>query len=180
MKRLLIKTIVRARFRMTSREQASKRISSDLHDYLNLADEIGVVNGARIVRIPPMLGVDEDMREWSFFMILEHNTIVNRSISAIVTSLTRGEEPQGVGAINPKTDVMPSSDPGEEQVRHFKESVESHLETVAALPGLRGTRTKRHPVFGMLDAHGWHCMFGLHAEVHLKQALAVGRLLKLS
>ena len=31
-----------------------------------------------------MRGVDEDMRRWSFFMILEHNAIVNRSITASV------------------------------------------------------------------------------------------------
>ena len=76
---------------------------------------------------------------------------------------------------NPKTDVMPGPDPGEEQVAAFRGSVEAHLAAVEQLGKLRGTRKKRHPVFGMLDAHGWHCMFALHLQVHLKQAEVVSQ-----
>jgi len=103
---------------------------------------------------------------------------VNRSITVIVESLAGGAEPGGLGAINPKTDVMPSVDPGEEQIDAFRGSVTAHLETVPLLLNLRGNRTKRHPVFGQLDAHGWHCMFGLHLDIHLKQAEAVMRILR--
>jgi hypothetical protein len=119
------------------------------------------------------MGVDEDMRDWSFFMILEHNTIVNRSVAGVVRSLALGEDLPASARIDPKRDVMPSADPGAEQVEAFRDSVESHLATVARLPGLRRTSRLPHPVFGDLDAHGWHCMFGLHLEIHLKQAETV-------
>jgi len=117
------------------------------------------------------------MRSWSLFMILEHNVIVNRSITAIVRALALGEPPDGGGLIDPKRDVMPSADPGPEQIAAFRESVERRLEVVSGLPELRGTLTKQHPVFGMLDAHGWHCMFGLHLQIHLWQAEVVIRVM---
>jgi hypothetical protein len=117
-----------------------------------------------------MIGIDEDMRNWSFFMILEHNTIVNRSISSVVQSLARGEEPTGLGAIDPKKDVMPSRNPGAEQIQAFCTSIEDHLRIISDLRRLRGSITKQHPIFGEFDAHSWHCMFAFHLQIHSKQA----------
>ena len=83
-----------------------------------------------------MQGVDEDMRKWSFYMILEHNEIVNRSISAIVEQLTRGEPLSGAATIDPKEDVMPSPYAGEEQLLKFKDSVNYHLNLLDSLDNL--------------------------------------------
>jgi hypothetical protein len=115
------------------------------------------------------------MRDWSFFMIAEHNAIVNRSMAAIVKSLAKGESPSGPGLIDPKTDVMPSADPGREHFQAFERSVEEYLREEPGLGPLRGTRTWPHPVFGPFDAHRWHCMFGFHLGLHLKQAAFVVR-----
>ena len=175
MKQLLIKHAVRTRFLLTGRNRASDQIRQLLEQYLALARTIESDAGRRSVRVPPMLGVDEDMRNWSLFMILEHNIIVNRSISAVVQSLARGEKPSGTRDFDPKRDVMPSADPGEEQIQAFRASVETHLENVSRLPRLRSTPTSHHPIFGQLNAHGWHCMFGLHLDLHRKQAEAVIR-----
>ena len=78
---------------------------------------------------------------------------------------------------DPKKDVMPSADPGVEEVGLFRESVVEHLRAVEELPELRGTTQTMHPVFGPFDAHQWHCMFAFHLEIHLKQAKAVAGLL---
>jgi hypothetical protein len=102
-------------------------------------------------------------------MILEHNAIVNRSIAKVVQDLARGVEPTGAGNIDPKRDVMPSVSPGIEQIGAFQSSVEDYLQMVSELGPLRGTLTKRHPVFGMFDAHKWHCMFGFHLMIHRRQ-----------
>lgn len=67
-------------------------------------------------------------------------------------------------------DVLPSSNPGEEQRQLFRMSVEDHLKVVSGLGRLRGGLRTRHPVFGQFDAHSWHCMFGLHLIIHYKQA----------
>lgn len=138
-----------------------------------LARSVDANAGALAVRVPPMLGVDEDMRDWSFFMILEHNVIINRNISTVVQRLARGEKHCAPQDFDPKRDVMPSANAGEEQIKAFQASVEIYLEKVARLPRLRSTPTSLHPIFGELNAHGWHCMFGLHLELHCRQAEAV-------
>lgn len=168
-----VKTLVRMLFSLTSRATANRQIRIMLDAYLRLASQSDSATGAQPILVPPMRGVDEDMREWSLFMILEHNTIVNRSITSVVAQLCRGEEPTGAGAIDPKRDVMPSISPGEEQAEAFRRSVDEHLQTVSSLGPLRCTRTKNHPIFGPFDAHKWNCMFAFHLKLHLKQAQAV-------
>lgn len=175
MTRALIKVAIRARFVVTSRAMADAQIKKASAFYLDHAANVGELAGRRRVLVPRMLGVDPDMRNWSFFMILEHNAIVNRSMTAVTASLARGETPSGRGAINPKTDVLPSADPGPEQIEAFRQSVADHLTTVAALESLRGSRTHKHPLFGDFDAHRWHCMLGFHLGVHRKQTALVLR-----
>ena len=161
---------VRSRFALTSRNKASLQIRRPPDAYLALSRQIKREQGAVRVRVPRMLGIDEEMRNWSFFMILEHNAIVNRGITSIIQRLVRGEKPEDAGVIDMKRDVLPSRNPGEEQIQLFRASVEDHLLMVPSLVRLRrGLRTP-HPFFGRLDAHGRHCMVGLHLFIHYKQA----------
>jgi hypothetical protein len=173
----IIKAVIRTKFLLTSREQASRIIRSNADAYLKLAGQIGAESGGKPVTVPPMVGVDPEMRDWSFFQILEHNAIVNRSIAATVEALSLGKEPSGAALINPKTDVLPKGISGPEQVETFRRSVEDYLFLIATLPELRGTTETPHPLFGSFDAHKWHCMFGFHLGLHLKQAEKVLSLL---
>jgi hypothetical protein len=166
----IIKTVIRTKFLLTSRDKASGLIRSNADAYLRLADRFGAGEGMEQVMIPPMIGVDPEMRGWSFFQILEHNVIVNRSITATVEALALGKEPSGAALINPKTDVLPKGMLGPEQVDSFRRSVDDYLILIATLPTLRGTVARPHPIFGPFDAHKWHCMFGFHLGLHLKQA----------
>ena len=108
-------------------------------------------------------------------MILEHNAIVNRSITATVIQLARGEVLSGPATINPKKDVMPSLSADESQIEVFTDSVIRHCEAVKNLKKLRGTGTSPHPIFGEFDAHKWNCMFAFHLGLHLRQAEHVVR-----
>ena len=117
-----------------------------------------------------MVGVDEDMRNWSFYMILEHNTIVNKSITAMVDQLTKNDTLSGAAQIDPKKDVMPSVDANSAQVELFNRSISDHLQTVERLKNLRTTKTSPHPVFGDFNAHMWNCMFSFHLGLHFRQA----------
>jgi len=174
----VITAIIRTRFLLTSREKASRCIRDAADGYLLLAERLGTLRGAMPATVPPMIGVDPEMRDWSLFQILEHNAIVNRSISAMVEALALGKEPSGAALIDPKTDVLPKELSGPEQVEAFRGSVDEHLALVATLPSLRGTAERPHPVFGPFDAHKWHCMFGFHLGLHLKQAEKVLSILK--
>lgn len=173
----IIKAVVRTKFLMTSREQASRIIRSDADAYLKLTENMSADSGSKPVMVPAMAGVDPEMRNWSLFQILEHNAIVNRSIAATVESLALGKELSGAALINPKTDVLPKGISGSEQAALFQQSVDDYLKMVPTLPDLRGTQEHPHPLFGSFDAHQWHCMFGFHLGLHLKQAEKVFSLL---
>ena len=155
---------------LTSRAKVTNQIQDALQKYVRLAELVDRTSGSQAVMVPEMRGIDEDMRNWSFFMILEHNSIVNRSITSIVQQLSRQEEPVGRGGIDPKRDVMPAANSGEDQIDSFRRSIEEHLEIVSGLGPLRGTRTKDHPIFGPFDAHKWNCMFAFHLNLHYRQA----------
>ena len=170
MNNLFLRTAVRALFALTSRDQASTQIHKLCDRYLALAERTDVGNGTLGVHVPKMTEVDEDTRDWSFFKILEHNAIVNRSITSIIESLVRGKEPEGAGAIDMKRDVMPSKNPAIEQIESFRNSVIEHIKIVLGYHSLRNSSTKHHPVFGTFNAHQWHCMFGFHLFIHYKQA----------
>lgn len=165
----ILKAIVRARFALTSHASANARTEKLLREYLRLAQGLDERSGSEPVTAPTMLGVDEDMRGWSFFMILRHNTIVNNTISANIRRLALGE-PAPTKKFDVKKDVMPELHCGIEQIAIFKASILSHLESMKPLGELRGTATTNHPLFGPFDAHQWNCMFAFHLKVHLKQA----------
>lgn len=174
----VIKAVVRSKFTLTSRTAADADIRKMQAAYDALCADLRPGEGGQAVRVPPLPGVDPEMREWSIFQMLEHNCIVNRSITSITVALARDEEPTGPGAINPKTDVLPSPSPGPEQLAAHRASIDAHLAAVEPLPRLKGTRGKAHPVFGNFDAHFWHCMFSFHLGLHLRQAKAAVKLLR--
>lgn len=173
-----VKTAVRLLFVGTSDERAIHQAECALENHMWLADGLSPEAGSRPVEVPPMRGVDEDMRRWSFYMVLEHNTIVDRCISTIIRQLVHGEPLTGAAAIDPKKDVMPSRSAGEEQLGAFRDSVIEHVEMIKDLGRLRGTKTAPHPIFGDFDAHKWHCMFAFHLGLHYKQAYHVARIVK--
>lgn len=164
-----LKIPVQVAFRFTPLSKAVARAGLYGDEYLALAGQAGPNAGVPRT-VPRMMGVDEDMRGWSLFQLLEHNTIVNRSITLLICHLAEGGDPETFPAIDPKLDVMPSADAGEEQVEAFRKSVQAFRENVAPLSGLRKTRTYPHPIFGNFTAHQWACMFAFHLKIHLRQA----------
>ncbi|MBC7981376.1 MAG: hypothetical protein H7Y36_12505 [Armatimonadetes bacterium] len=177
MSNILVKAAIRTRFLLTTREAANKQSSETLQAYLKFAQMIDAESGMKPITVPSMIGVDEDMRTWSFFMILSHNAIVNTAISSTITRLALGEPPPAE-KFDPKTDVMPAAGCGIEQVDVFVNSVSNHLKSIATLGQLRGTETTPHPLFGNFDAHKWNCMFAFHMRVHLKQTAFVANALR--
>ena len=168
----MIKHYLRARIACTSRRRADAAVRREGDLALALLDGLTDEQAAQSVRVPRMIGVDEDMRDWSLHQTLEHNTIVNRIFSMIVLHLARGKTPP-TGDIDPKKDVMPTAAPGPPAVDAFRKSIDRHLELVAGIDKLRGTARYPHPILGPLDAHGFHTFFSIHLAVHRRQMVAI-------
>lgn len=172
----MIKAAVRARFLLTSKQRCAVQSLDALAVYLGIWGQLDEVTASQRVQVAPMLGVDEDMREWSFFMLLEHNVIVCRSITARMKQLVLGEPQPALEGFDVKKDVMPSGVSGVCQVNALKAAVHDHLDIVSKMGNLRKTQVSLHPKFGLLDAHKWNCMFAFHLKLHLKQAESIAQL----
>lgn len=170
MSNIFIKTAIHTLFTFTSRKQVYRQCLRLLKEYQALYEGLPNELGKISVLVPRMRGVDEDMRNWSFFEVLEHNFIVNRSITAIVCQLANGQPLTGPAAIDPKKDVMPTGSMDKTILQAFLESIVYHNSQVEQLGQLRGSKKSQHPVFGPFDAHKWNCMFAFHLGLHLPQA----------
>ncbi|WP_136798942.1 DinB family protein [Desulfosediminicola ganghwensis] len=167
---LLLKTVIQTLFFLTSRKKVREQTIEFQARYNNMAKELTAAAGATQVLVPPMPGVDENMRNWSYYQLLEHNRLVNEAITASTEQLAKNQPLSGKAKINPATDVLPADDIGIEAVEGFNRSVDEHLSVIDALDQLRNTATAPHPLFGTFDAHRWNCMFAFHLRIHLKQA----------
>ncbi len=157
--------IIRARMFLMSRKAASALARREADRTLEIVESHDAVSPRKVSR---MLGVDPEMQGWSLLEILEHNAIVNERLTDVVATLARGREV--VTHFDIKTDVLPGSPEGVDQVERFRRSVDEHIRIVDGLLRLRGTVQFRHPIFGLLDAHGVHALFGLHLMLHRRQA----------
>lgn len=158
------------------RRTADAMIHKHTRSYLNLLDKLGDEQASQQVQVPKMLGVDEDMRGWSVFEIIEHNTIVNRALTSRIKFLMTGEETPEFQNFDVKRDVMPGLGEhpfGRAEISQFTQSVDDHMETVSGYGDMKNSAIGKHPVFGNFTAHQFHVMFGFHLGLHLKQAQKV-------
>lgn len=174
----MLDRIVRLKFSLTSRARARGWIEYAARQYDAMLAEVPEARWSEPVNVPKMLGVDEDMRDWSLAQLHEHNAIVNEQMCAVVAHLAGDGPPPG--PFNAKTDTLPSADAGVDQIERFRTSVRDYLATEAPLPRLRGGRRAPHVLFGPFDAHKWHCMLGFHLKLHLKQSARIVEGLKAS
>lgn len=170
---LLLKTVVRTLFFCTGRNRVREQIIKAQAFYNSMAKTLSAETGAMPVQVPAMPGVDENMRNWSYYQLLEHNRLVNEAITATTEQLAKGVPLSGAATIDPATDVLPSADAGMLELTRFNDSVKEHLRVVESLPKLRNTPTSLHPIFGSFDAHSWNCMFAFHLRIHLRQAKTI-------
>jgi len=142
----LQKKMIRFKFALTSRKKAVDIVKSEMEKTLATVAALGTEGSAQACKVPPMLGVDRDMRNWSLFQILEHNTIVNNQMYKVAEALGHGREFRS--DFNAKTDTIPSDTPNENEIAAFRISVERFLVMIDTLTDLRQTQRLRHPKIG--------------------------------
>lgn len=178
MSNIVLRTAIHTLFSFSGRRRVSEQCVKLSENYERLFDGVTKEIGMLRVEVPRMRGVDEDMRNWSFFELLEHNTIVNRSITATVCQLAEGIPLSGSATIDLKKDVMPTGSPDKSILQTFLDSITFHIDEVKKLDRLSGTKKSKHPVFGPFDAHKWNCMFSFHLGLHLPQAEFIAKTAK--
>ena len=117
-----------------------------------------------LIRRPP--GLEDSSRHWSVWMTLDHLRIVQTGMGRIIGDLTSGRMPEG--AVSTAA-VKPGPQVTAEVVNGYEQSCDALRATVASADCLKTPLRYAHPWFGLLDAHGWHALAGVHLGLHRVQ-----------
>ena len=97
--------------------------------------------------------------------------MTNRDMLMGISSLLNGVVPGFPAEIK---NYKPSRDVGFDVIERYRQMSSDYVGNIESLIKSRGSlRTSvryAHPWFGMLDAHQWHCLVGVHQRVHRRQA----------
>lgn len=149
-----------------SREAASQWFVDEGRRMLSLACSLSLEHAARQVLIPRVWGIEDSSRNWSVLMTLDHLVIVNTQIALIIERLAGGETWEQKLST---ADVKPPPEQDLNVVERFETCLRDYPRRVAALAGLRSRAKHRHPWFGPLNAHEWHCLAAGHQRIHRRQ-----------
>lgn len=131
-----------------------------------LVGKVSATQATVPVLIDRVVGIEDNSRYWSAFMVLDHLRIVDEGITQIVETLT---DDRLFGQEVRIQDVKPSLQSGPEAIEQFLKTVDGYESTVARLGTLGRRLCHPHPWFGPMTAHDWHCLAAIHHWVHRRQ-----------
>lgn len=164
--RFVANLMIRWKAAHTTREQASAAFAAERTAILDLLRGREEAELSRPVLIKRLPGLEDSSRYWSLLMVVDHLRIVNREIAGIITTLARGEVPEGqasTAAVKPGLRVTSAV------IAEFDKGCADFEAAVAAVPDLNTEQMFPHPWFGPMDAATWHFMTGFHMELHHRQ-----------
>jgi hypothetical protein len=160
---------------LLSRKRLDAWFQAEGERMLTLAKALAPETASTPCLIPRVWGIEDSSRRWSVLMVLEHLVIVDSGITAIIRQLAAGK-PSGKEIST--AEVKPSAAPDMEVIERFAGCLRDYATRIGGLTRLRTQTTHRHPWFGALDGHGWHCLAALHHTVHRRQVETIIRLLR--
>lgn len=155
----------------------SKALSYFIAEYEKIQSTFESIPNAKQtsrILIGRIQGIEESSRNWSAALTLEHLAIVNTAILHVLESL-KNEIPLPeirTAAVKPKhNDAVKALDEFTISVRQYTDFINN---TNLSKIKLR----HRHPWFGILNAHGWHCLAAVHHTIHKNQLRLIAARLK--
>ena len=159
--------------RTTSFERATRDFQTEIRRIEDVCGIFSPVDFGRRVTVPALVGLEEDERHWSAALVVEHAVLVGEAIGRTLVFLSRDQappEPFDRKALRPRggkgVAVM-------EDLRRLARDY-PHLVQTELGPATAG-KVQRHPFFGDLDLHRWHCLSVSHLRVHRRQLHEIRR-----
>jgi len=166
LERTLLGTGIRAAARFYGKDRLTQLFRDEAERAMALARSLSEEQGRKRVRIERFIGIEDNSRDWSVYMTLEHLVIVNTAVAAILPQLYSG---QIVGTQVRVEEVKPVPEAGPEQIDDLAALVERYTDIVEKLGNLRAGVKLPHPWFGMLSAAQWHALATIHNSTHRRQ-----------
>ncbi|MEM7783492.1 MAG: hypothetical protein AAF623_09090 [Planctomycetota bacterium] len=142
----------------------------ETQELFELADETESYDVFQPYLIPRVIGIEDSSRNWSVMMVLEHLHMVNRDLKNGISAMMEGVRPRGtvdVALYKPPQDLDWGT------LDRFTATNHEYVETIRQLVDkyghLKSPIRHRHPWFGPLSAHQWHCLAAVHQRIHRRQ-----------
>ncbi|MEO5711991.1 MAG: hypothetical protein ABIT37_00740 [Luteolibacter sp.] len=136
---MIVRVFYRLRRLTGNRETFNKLFSSERSTIGSLVESCEPQSRAKRVLIQRVRSFEDSSRYWSVLMTLDHQRIVNQSITGLIGALSKGKTPPGKAS------------------------------TAAVKPNLKTKARYNHPWFGSMDASGWHATAAHHLGIHRVQ-----------
>jgi len=166
--RLIAKYILLPRaFRKMTWGDAQSFFDHQADEILKITCSLTKEDLVRKVLVERLPGLEDSSRFWSVAMTIEHSIIAGAQMAFAIGELTQGRVPETV-ADTAKVKPHDETDPG--QIRGEFEKFSKNFKTQMEKIETRDSTLKyKHPWFGGLTAHQWHCMAGIHLRLHRQQ-----------
>lgn len=159
--------------RTTSFARATRDFQVEINRFEEICGRFTPEDFVRRVTVASQMGLEEDERHWSAAMVVEHAVLVGEAIGRILVFLSRNQtppapfdrqtmRPRGAKGVGAMVDLR--------QLAHdYPHLVHTELGQPTGMP------VHRHPFFGDLDLHRWHCLSVSHLRVHRRQLHEIRR-----
>ena len=152
--------------RVSSRAAASGRFKREAARILAQAQKLEPALAAKPVLVERLKSLEENCRHWSLLMTLDHLAMINTAVSTIIESLLQNIP---LAPNFSRAEAKPKPEQSIFTIERFRKITEQYLQHVDRAPSLHSRMRHTHHQFGPLDAHGWHCLAGIHQQIHRKQ-----------
>jgi hypothetical protein len=158
--------------RTTSFDRVTSDFQSEMHRIEEICGRFSPEDFVRRVTVAPLSGLEDDERHWSASMVVEHVVLVGEAIGRTLVFLSRGQQPPVAFS---REATRPRGAKGVEIMMPLRELGREYPHLVRTELGTERALSHRHPLFGELDLHRWHCLSVSHLRVHRRQLHEIRR-----
>ncbi|MCD6365531.1 MAG: hypothetical protein J7M14_06610 [Planctomycetes bacterium] len=118
------------------------------------------------VLIDHILGIEDDTRDWSIALVIEHLMIVNTGIIELVKTLSEErffDGPISIEAVKPKNQAV--------SINELKQIIKEY--EIFVPRNKNSKMTKAHPWFIEFNNKDWNTFLAIHTWVHKRQIKAI-------
>ena len=121
------------------------------------------------VLINRTFGIEDDTRQFSINLVLEHLVIAGQAVQMVIQKLSQEEEipmPIKIEAVKPKENKL-------DQIDDFLKFYHSYFDFIENLPKKQSKMTKAHPWFIKFNNYDWSVFMYMHTFIHRRQLQAI-------
>ena len=121
------------------------------------------------VLIERTFAIEDDTRQFSINMVLEHLTIAGRAIKIVIDTLSQEKE----FTTEIKIENVKPHENKINQLEEFLDFYNSYFDFISNLPRKQSKTKKRHPWFVEFNNFDWSVFMYMHTFIHRRQIQAI-------